>query len=139
MNEDCVFCRILSGRLPSETVLDTPDVRAFLDIGPIVKGHVLVIPKDHVEQITDLSAPALHRLAEATQKIARALFDDLDADGVNIFQANGAAAGQVVPHVHYHVIPRYNQDGHHWNWTSQTYSTSQEMTELGRRLRAVLR
>lgn len=139
MNEDCVFCRIVSGRLPSETVFSTPDVRCFLDIGPIVKGHVLVIPNAHAERLTDLPAPALHSLMDAVQRVTQVLSRALKADGVNVFQANGAAAGQVVPHVHFHLIPRFNGDGHHWNWTSRSYADASEMAAFGQRLRSALK
>lgn len=138
MNDDCVFCRIIEGRIPSTEVLRTDDVLAFLDIGPIVKGHVLVIPREHFECLPDLPADVLHRVMEVVQRVSAALFKEFKADGVNVFQANGAAAGQVVPHVHFHVIPRFNDDGHHWNWKSKTYDNPAEATALGERLRAAL-
>jgi histidine triad (HIT) family protein len=71
--------------------------------------------------------------------VSKACLCGLKADGVNVFQANGAAAGQVVPHVHFHVIPRFNTDGHHWNWTSGTYRDADEISRMGDRFRAALR
>jgi histidine triad (HIT) family protein len=139
MNPDCVFCKILSGQIPAEKILDTTDVIAFLDIGPIVKGHLLVIPRMHHEHLCDLPPEVLHRVSDAVQAMVRACRTGLKADGVNVFQANGAAAGQVVPHVHFHVIPRFNDDGHRWNWASGKYRDAGEMSQMGERLRAAAR
>lgn len=139
MNDACVFCRIVSGRLPSERVLDTPDVLAFLDIGPIVKGHVLVIPKAHFPTLPEMPPETWGRVAAAARQVAGGLLRGLQADGVNVFQANGASAGQVVPHVHVHVIPRFDNDGHHWNWASCSYVEPGEAARFGERIRAALR
>ena len=117
MKDDCIFCRIVAGSLPCVRLCEDGDVLAFMDIGPIVKGHALVIPKAHRDPITDLSPDLLGRVMAMVQRVAAAQRRGLKADGVNVHQANGAAAGQVVPHVHVHVIPRFNGDGHRWNWT----------------------
>ncbi len=136
--KDCLFCRIVSGDLPSERILETPDILAFLDIGPIVKGHVLVIPKVHAETLHDLPAASLGPWMEAAQRVAEAQVRAWNADGVNLHQANGAAAGQVIPHVHFHVVPRFANDGHHWNWRPKKYDTPAEMNALAERLRSAL-
>lgn len=133
---DCVFCRIVRGEIPSVKLYEDSEVLAFMDISPIVKGHALVIPKAHYDPLTALSAALLGRVMSAVQRIAAAQMSALHADGVNIFQANGAAAGQVVPHVHFHVIPRFNNDGHRWNWTSGRYERSEDMEALAGRIRA---
>lgn len=138
MDDNCVFCKIVTGRIPSTKVYEDGEVLAFIDIGPIVKGHVLVIPKEHFDPLTAVPARLLGRVMEAVQKVAAAQIAGLGADGVNLHQANGAAAGQVVPHVHFHVIPRFNDDGHRWNWKSTTYATAAEASALADRLRAAL-
>ena len=139
MRDDCIFCKIADGRIPSERILKTPDVQAFLDIGPIVKGHVLVIPREHYERVVDLPPGLLNKVIDAVHRVSGAWLHVLKADGVNLFKANGAAAGQVVPHVHFHVIPRFNNDGHHWNWASGTYDAPDEIVRTGERLRTALR
>ncbi len=138
MNDSCVFCKIVAGKIPSTKVYENDEVLAFVDIGPIVKGHILVIPKEHFDPLTALPSALLARVAEAVQRIAKAQLSALKADGVNVFQANGAAAGQVVPHVHFHVIPRFNDDGHRWNWKSTTYADPSEAAVLAARIRAAL-
>lgn len=135
---DCIFCRIVRGEIPSVKLYEDSEVLAFMDISPIVKGHALVIPKAHYDPLTALPPALLGRVMAAVQRIAAAQTTALMADGVNLFQANGAAAGQVVPHVHVHVIPRFNNDGHRWNWTSGRYDRHEDMDALAARIRAVL-
>lgn len=136
--ESCIFCKIVAGQIPSTRVYEDDLLLAFLDIGPIVKGHTLVIPKAHYDPLTAVPPAVLGRLMAVAQKIVGAMQKELGADGVNLHQANGAAAGQVVPHMHLHIIPRFNDDGHHWNWKSTTYSTPAEAQALAERLRAGL-
>jgi histidine triad (HIT) family protein len=135
MTTECIFCRIVRGEIPATRVYEDADTLAFMDIGPIVKGHVLVIPKTHYDPLTAAPPETLHALIAAVQRIAAAQLSALGADGVNVHQANGAAAGQVVPHIHFHVIPRFNNDGHRWNWTSGRYESPEEMDALADRLR----
>ena len=138
MSDNCVFCKIVTGKIPSTKVYEDEGVLAFIDIGPIVKGHVLVIPKAHFDSLTEVPAATLARIMEAVQRVAAAQMAGLGADGVNLHQANGAAAGQVVPHVHFHVIPRFNDDGHRWNWKSTTYSSPAETAAMADRIREAL-
>lgn len=132
---DCIFCKIVRGELPAEKIYEDDQVLAFMDIGPIIKGHALVIPKSHYDPITAVPPALLGRIMAVVQQVARAHFDGLKADGVNIHQTNGAAAGQVVPHVHFHVIPRYASDGHSWNWRAGSYADRAEMKATADRLR----
>jgi histidine triad (HIT) family protein len=129
MNPDCIFCKIVAGQIPCAKVYEDAEVLAFMDIGPIVKGHTLVIPKQHVEDIFEVPVGLLGRVMGVVQKIAVAQMNGLKADGVNIFQANRKAADQVVPHMHFHVIPRRQMDGHHWNWAAKKYADPQEMAQ----------
>ena len=138
MNSDCIFCRIVSGDLPATRVYEDDQVLAFMDIGPIVKGHTLVIPKVHYDPLTALPLPLLQHLISVVQKIARAQFAALNADGINVSQANGTAAGQIVPHVHFHIIPRFKSDGHHWNWTPKEYNDRSEMKIFADQITAAL-
>lgn len=136
---DCVFCRIAAGTIPASRVYEDDRHLAIMDIGPIVKGHVLVIPKAHYEDIQSLPEEQLKELAGCVQRICRALRDGLQADGINVIQNNGRAAGQLVPHVHFHIIPRFSDDGHHWNWNAKKYSSAEEMEEYAERIRQALR
>jgi len=138
MKTDCIFCKIVHGEIPCCKVFEDDDVLAFMDIGPVVKGHTLVIPKSHYDPITGTPPAVLHRLIEMVQKVAAAQYAALKADGVNVSQANGKAAGQIVPHIHFHVIPRFLADGHHWNWNAKNYDTTEEMQAFAGRIRGAL-
>ena len=135
MSDECIFCGIVAGRVPSTNVYEDDHVVAFLDIGPIVKGHTLVIPRDHYESIMELPTDSLQAVVSVVQTVAKAQIRGLGCDGVNVTQANGACAGQVVPHIHFHVIPRYESDGHSWNWRHLQYGDSSEMAALAEKIR----
>ena len=132
---DCIFCRIAAKEIPATVVYEDDDVLAFMDIGPIIKGHALVIPKQHHDPVTETPENILAKLHIVAKRVAQAQMNALGADGVNIMQNNGAAAGQEVPHIHVHVIPRFEGDGHHWNWNPKTYDDFDEMAELAKKLR----
>ncbi len=135
---DCIFCRIVRGELPCTKLYEDADVLSFLDIGPLVKGHALVIPKAHFDPLTAVPPDLLGTLIVVAQKIAAAQLAGLHADGVNLHQANGSCAGQVVPHVHFHVIPRFANDGHHWNWKAGRYASPEEMKQRAEAIRGCL-
>lgn len=112
---DCLFCKIAAGEVDSQTVYEDDKVIAFLDINPVNPGHVLVVPKEHAEQLLELGDELTQPVMTVVKKVMQALMNQPDVEGVNIMQNNYAAAGQVVPHVHFHVIPRKEGDGHrHW-------------------------
>ncbi len=111
MKEDCLFCKIASGKIPSTKVYEDDAVFAFLDIYPASEGHTLVTPKKHFRDFTDMSAEDVASLFEVARKITAAVEKAFSADGSNIGINNGEAAGQEVPHVHVHVIPRKKGDG----------------------------
>jgi histidine triad (HIT) family protein len=138
MNEDCVFCKIARGDAPAAKVYEDQTVLAFLDIGPVVKGHTLVIPKAHHNPITHTPPEVLHHLIGVVQRVAGALYTGLQAEGVSVSQANGRPAGQVIPHLHFHVIPRYTADGHHGNWVPRKYEHREEMQDYADRIRKAL-
>jgi histidine triad (HIT) family protein len=138
MSTNCIFCRIVAGELPAVKVYEDADTLAFMDIAPIIKGHTLVIPKQHFDPLTATPEPVLAKLLAVVKKIAQAQMNGLRADGVNVMQMNGAAAGQVVPHIHFHVIPRFATDGHRWNWAAKKYDDPDEMKKLAATLQAAL-
>ena len=109
---DCVFCRIILGELDSATIYEDEYTLAFLDLRQSNEGHVLVVPKRHFEQIYDLDEDTASALAVSVCKVARAVRRVYAPEGLSIWQSNGPAAFQEVPHVHWHVFPRYIDDGH---------------------------
>lgn len=108
MTEDCIFCRIIDGEIPAHKVYEDEDVVAFLDTNPVSRGHTLVVPKEHVENIQDASG--MEYMWEPLVKVSNALEDAFDAEGVNLAQNNGEIAGQEVFHLHFHVTPIYEGD-----------------------------
>ena len=115
--EDCLFCRIVAGSLPSTRVYEDERVIVILDIFPATRGHALVIPRVHSADIHDTAQADLLACAAAAQRVARLAVDRLRADGVSILQSNGPAAWQTVFHYHVHVIPRYAGDPLRLPWT----------------------
>lgn len=116
MENDCLFCKIIRGEIPSEKIYEDEHTYAFLDIHPINKGHTLVIPKMHVENIHDISSENFCTLMETVRRLALVVKEGVHADGINIGINNGHAAGQLVFHAHVHIIPRFTGDGFlHWH------------------------
>ena len=112
---DCIFCKIIAGEIPSLKVYEDDNVFAFLDISPNNPGHTLVIPKKHYADITDIPEEELHNMMDAVKKISTALLENTEASGVNLIMNNKPEAGQLVFHAHMHVIPRIPGDGFkHW-------------------------
>jgi histidine triad (HIT) family protein len=110
--DGCVFCEIIAGRSSASVVRREDGCTAFMDIQPINAGHVLVVPDEHAARLADLPADTGARMFRIAQRMASALYESgLDCEGVNVFLADGEAAGQEVFHVHLHVIPRFAGDG----------------------------
>ncbi len=103
---DCIFCAIVAGLAPAARVFDDDDCLAFMDIQPLARGHVLVIPKRHAENLFDLEADEAAAVARTAKQLAHALRTVLEPEGLRLFQLNGAAAGQTVFHYHMHLLPR---------------------------------
>ena len=135
---DCIFCKIVAGEIPCTSVYEDDQALAFMDIGPIIKGHVLVIPKKHYDPITETPDAVLQHLIVVVKKIAAAQRKALKTDGCNIIQNNGRVSGQAVPHLHFHVIPRFEGDGHTWNWAAKKYEQMQEMKALAEAIASAL-
>lgn len=106
MKNDCVFCAIAAGEIPSFKIYEDDFVLAFLDINPFSEGHTLVIPKEHYKGLLDVPPQVLAVLLERVQKVSSHIAKALACDGFNILQNNGAAAGQTVNHIHFHIVPR---------------------------------
>lgn len=114
--DDCIFCRIANGEIPSKTLYEDSEFRVILDLGPAAKGHALILPKEHAENLYDLPEGTAAAAMVLAQKMARIMQKKLQCDGLNLVQNNGEAAGQTVHHFHLHLIPRYIDDGQSINW-----------------------
>ena len=110
MKNDCIFCAIAAGEIPSFKVYEDELVLAYLDINPFSKGHTLVIPKNHSAGLLDTDDETLAAVISRVRKVAAHLKEKLGCDGFNVLQNNGEAAGQTVRHVHFHIVPRWNGD-----------------------------
>lgn len=117
---DCIFCKIAEGDIPSATIYEDEDFRVILDLGPASKGHALIIPKHHAENIYDLSDETAAKVMVLAKKMAAKLTEAFQCDGFNILQNNGKIAGQTVFHFHLHLIPRYKGDNIKLGWVPGT-------------------
>ncbi len=119
--DDCLFCKMVAGQIPVTKIYEDDDVLAFLDIGPISDGHTLVIPKQHFEKLHDCPPELLGRVVERLGKIAEAVADAMNTDSYNVLCNNGRAAGQLVEHLHFHIIARKTGDGLLNRWPAYRY------------------
>lgn len=134
---DCVFCNIVAGKIPSAKVLEDDACLAFLDIGPLADGHVLLIPKVHAVTIDQLSPQQAGAMLRWLPAMAKAVQSATGCEGLNILQNNGRVAHQVVPHVHFHLIPRNASDAFHFNWPAGSYPKGR-LEELAAAIRGKL-
>ena len=112
---DCLFCKIANNKIPSSKLYEDKDFLAILDISPVNKGHTLIMPKKHYATFLDLPKKELNNINSICQKVAKAIVKATNANGFNLMLNNNKAAGQAIDHVHFHIIPRYQDDGHkHW-------------------------
>ena len=133
MSDDCVFCRIISGEVPANLVLDDDDFVAFLDARPVFKGHVLVLPRRHYVTLADLPVPAVGPLFERVRLLSAAIPAALGAQGT--FVALNNIVSQSVPHLHVHVVPRTKGDGlRGFFWPRQRYASEDEAAQYARRI-----
>ena len=114
--DDCIFCKLANGDIPTNKVYEDEDFTAILDLGPATKGHTLILPKEHADCLFDLPDETAAKLLPLAKKLGKKLSDCLHADGMNVIQNNGEVAGQSVLHYHLHLIPRYKNDGQHLLW-----------------------
>ncbi len=126
-HEDCIFCKIITGDIPSAVVYEDDEVLAFLDISQVTKGHTLVIPKAHVINIYETSESIASALFARIPKIANGMKDTLQPEGINVLSNTGEAAGQSVFHLHVHLIPRYGkEDGFQPTWETHSDDYTQD-------------
>ncbi len=118
---DCIFCRIIRGEIPCMKVYEDEVCLAFMDIGPVADGHVLLIPKSHAETVDQLSAEQAGNMLRNLPKLTSAVIGATGAGGANVLQNNGKVAHQEVPHVHFHIIPRRRGDRFQFNWPAREY------------------
>lgn len=116
VKDDCIFCKIAKGEIPSATIYETSEFKVMLDVAPANKGHALIIPKEHFDNIFQIDAETAGKLFSLATVVARALKEETDCEGMNIVQNNGAVAGQTVNHFHLHLIPRHQGDGVSVTW-----------------------
>ena len=134
---DCVFCAIVAGDLTADVVADTPDGVAFLDARPVFPGHTLVVPRDHVETLTDLVADAIGGYFALVKRLAAAVEGGMAADGT--FVAINNKISQSVPHLHTHVVPRRRKDGlRGFFWPRSKYPSPEEAAAVAQQIRTAL-
>jgi histidine triad (HIT) family protein len=134
---DCVFCKIRDGQIPSMKIFEDDKTLVFMDINPLNAGHCLVITKAHTPNLFEAEIADLHAAIATAQRVGLAIRDALKPDGLNMLQANGAAAFQSVLHYHLHLIPRWANDGKGFDWRLVPGHREQIM-KAGERLRALL-
>jgi histidine triad (HIT) family protein len=134
---DCIFCKIISGEIPSFKIYENDDSFAFMDINPASEGHALVIPKEHAMNVHSISDTAIAATVKTAKKVAAAVDKTLNPEGLNLVQCNGPAAAQSVMHFHMHVLPRANGDELKLNWGLQP-GDMDAIGRLAERIRANL-
>jgi len=131
---DCLFCKIIKGEIPSAKIYEDEHMFAFLDIRPINKGHTLVLPKEHYGDVFDIPSETLCDVMPGLKKVASAIKEAVNADGLNIGVNNGEVAGQAVFHLHFHLIPRFEDDGlKHWPGKEAA-----DLEEIAEKIKSVL-
>jgi histidine triad (HIT) family protein len=135
--DDCVFCKIIDGQLPSMKLDEDDSTLTFMDIHPLSSGHCLVVPKHHAATIFEADVRDLEAAMVAAKRVALAIQEALRPDGLNVLQANGAAAFQSVPHFHLHLIPRWADDGKGFDW-KVVPGNREVIMKMGERIRSAL-
>ena len=130
---ECIFCDVIDGKLPSYMIYDDDDCLAILDKYPIDNGHSLIITRQHYEKITDMSIDDVSKLFSKVPKIINAIIKATGADAFSIAQNNGKSAKQIIPHVHIHLIPRYNATG--TLWTKRKIMSEDELKQLAEKIK----
>lgn len=133
----CIFCRIAKGEIPSMKVFEDGSCLAFLDIGPLAEGHLLLVPKVHRERLEAMCADEVAAITRHLPKLAKAVLAATGAADYNVLQNNGSAAQQSVGHVHFHIIPRRNGDALGYRWPAGSYPAGRG-EELRQKVQAAL-
>lgn len=127
--DDCIFCKLANGEIPTATLYEDNDFRVILDLGPASKGHALILPKEHYDNLYELDDETASKVLVLAKKMITRMTKALGCDGYNLVQNNGEAAGQTVHHFHLHLIPRYKDDqvGLGWNMGKLTDEDKEEI------------
>ena len=136
-DDKCIFCKIANGEIPSATLYEDEDFRVILDLGPATKGHALILPKNHFDDIYSMDDATAAHVFQVAVKVAKAMKETLGCEGLNIVQNNGEIAGQTVFHFHMHIIPRYKGDTVNIGWTPGK-ADADEINELKEKIAAGL-
>lgn len=128
-DDNCIFCKIANGEIPSKTIYEDEKFRVILDLGPATKGHALILPKEHYANLYELPEEMAGNVMKLAQKMATQITEKLGCEGFNLVQNNGDLAGQTVYHFHLHLIPRYRADGQTIGWKPQEVS-QEELEEV---------
>ncbi len=128
-NDNCIFCKIAAGEIPSKTLYEDEQFRVILDLGPATKGHALILPKEHYANLYELPDETAGAVLKLAKKMATIMTEKLGCDGFNLVQNNGEVAGQTVFHFHMHLIPRYENDGQVIGWNAGSM-TPEELEEI---------
>ncbi len=128
----CVFCKIIAGQIPFLRIFEDDAILAFLDIGPLAEGHLLIIPRQHYRRLEQMPAEAISAITRHLPTLARAVLKATGSGAYNVLQNNGLESGQAVDHVHFHIIPRKAADGLGYRWNSGKYPPGrvEEVREL---------
>lgn len=132
--DDCIFCKMITGQVPVTKIYEDDVVLSFLDIGPVSDGHTLVIPKQHFERLHDCPPELLSQVGSCIGKIAKAVAAAMDSQDYNVLCNNGRPAGQIVDHLHFHIIPRNTGDGVFDRWPAYKYQQG-KIEEIADRIR----
>ncbi len=128
---DCIFCKIMQGEIPSARVYEDDRVVSFLDISPVNPGHTLVVPRKHYATLFDIPQEELEACIVAARKVGKAVLQATGASGMNLLQNNFRSAGQLVDHIHFHLIPRHDSDGFMTSWPGKPYPPGELEKTLG--------
>lgn len=134
----CIFCSIINNELRAVKIFEDSIFLAFMDRYPINTGHTLVLPKKHHKDIFTMGDDEIGKLFSTVSFLAKGIVKALDAKGLNIGQNNGRAASQIVPHVHVHIIPRYNYDSPNGRWPSRYLISDEELDKIAQKIKASL-
>lgn len=126
IKDDCIFCKIAKGDIPSATIYETGDFKCILDVAPANKGHALIITKDHYDNIFQLDAETAAKIFSFATVAAKAIKEETGCEGMNVLQNNGAVAGQTVNHFHLHLVPRNSNDGVNMSWAPKETESSEQ-------------
>lgn len=129
MKDDCIFCKLANGVIPTNSIYEDDEFNVILDMGPATKGHALILPKEHYANLYEIPEETAGKVMILAKRLAIKMTERLGADGFNLVQNNNECAGQTVFHFHFHLIPRYENDGQHILW-NPTKPSAEELAEV---------